>query len=157
MNIKKVIITLSLFLLLSCGYDPIYSKKKIDNNYNFSIDTINLVGDDKVNQLLKKNLKKNLTKEKKTAELSLNLNTAVVKSVTSKDKKGNPKRYSIKISINLEIYENEILKGTASFEENFEYNNKSNKFDLKQYEKNIKENLVSKLSNEIMRYLSSLK
>ena len=157
MNIKKVIITLSLFLLLSCGYDPIYSKKKIDNNYNFSIDTINLVGDDKVNQLLKKNLKKNLTKEKKTAELSLNLNTAVVKSVTSKDKKGNPKRYSIKISINLEIYENEILKGTASFAEHFEYHNKSNKFDLKQYEKNIKENLVSKLSNEIMRYLSSLK
>ena len=41
MNLKKIITTLSFLLLLSCGYEPIYSKKKINSNYNFSINTIN--------------------------------------------------------------------------------------------------------------------
>ena len=58
---------------------------------------------------------------------------------------------------NLEVFENEILKGKKNFEEKFEYTNRSNKFDLKQYEKNIKDNLISELSYEIIRYLNSLK
>ena len=77
--------------------------------------------------------------------------------VSSKDKKGNPKRFSIKIIIDLEVYESEILKGKANFEENFEYNNRSNKFDLRKYEKNIQDNLTTKLSDEIIRYLNSLR
>ena len=157
MNLKKIITTLSFLLLLSCGYEPIYSKKQINSNYNFSINTINYIGDNKVNQILKNQLQKILNKEKKSSELNLNLNSRVEKVITSKDKKGNPKRFLIKIIINLEIYESEILKGKANFEEKFEYNNKSNKFDLKQYEKNIKDNLISELSNKIIKYLNSLK
>ena len=155
MNLKKIITTLSFLLLLSCGYEPMYSKKKINSNYNFSINNINYIGDNKVNEILKKQLQKNLNKEKKSTELNLNLNSRVEKVVTSKDKKGNPKRFSIKIIINLEIYESEILKSKANFDENFEYNNRSNKFDLRKYEKNIQDNLTTKLSDEIIRYLNS--
>ena len=156
MNLKKIITTLSFLLLLSCGYEPIYSTKQINSNYNFSINTINYIGNNKVNQILKNKLKKILDKEKKLTELNLNLNSRVAKTVTSKDEKGNPKRFLIKIIINLEVYESEILKGKANFEEKFEYNNKSNKFDLKQYEKNIQRNLISNLSDEIIRYLNNL-
>ena len=95
MNLKKIIATLSFLLLLNCGYEPIYSKKQINNNYNFSINTINYIGDNKVNQILKNKLKKNLNKEKKSTELNLNLNSRVEKTITSKDEKGNPKRFSI--------------------------------------------------------------
>ena len=155
MNLKKIITTLSFFLLLSWGYEPMYSKKKINSNYNFSINNINYIGDNKVNQRLKNLLQKNLNKEKKSIELNLNLNSIVENLITSKDKKGNPKRFSIKIIINLEVYESEILKGKANFGENFEYNNRSNKFDLKKYEKNIQDNLITKLYDEIIRYLHS--
>ena len=157
MNLKKIITTLSFLLLLNCGYEPIYSKKQINNNYNFSINTINLIGDNKVNQILKKELKKNLNKEKKSIELNLTLNSMVGKVVTAKDKKGNPIRFAIKIIIDLEVFESEILKGKTKFEEEFEYDNKSNKFGLKQYEKSIKDSLISKLSDEIIRYLNSLR
>ena len=157
MNLKKIITTLSFLLLLSCGYEPIYSKKQINSNYNFSINIINLIGDNKVNQILKNKLLKNLNKGKKTTELNLNLNSRVSKTITSKDKKGNPIRFSIKIMTNLEVFESEILKGKKNFEEKFEYNNKSNKFDLKKYEKNIKDNLISELTYEIIIYLNSLK
>ena len=157
MNLKKIITTLSFFLLLSCGYEPMYSKKKINNNYNFSINTINLIGDNEINQILKNKLKKKINKEKKSTELNLNLNSKIEKSITSKNKKGNPIGFSIKITTNLEVFESEMLKGKKNFEEKFEYNNKSNKFDLKQYEKNIKGNLISELSFEIIKYLNSLK
>ena len=155
MNLKKIFTTLSFLLLLSCGYEPIYSKKQINNNYNFSINTINLIGDNKVNQILKNKLKKYLNKEEISTEFNLNLNSRIVKNVTSKDKKGNPKRFSIKIIINLEVFESEILKDKKNFQEKFEYNNKSTKINLKEYEKNIKDNLISKLFDEIIRYLNS--
>jgi hypothetical protein len=157
MNLKRIITTLGFFLLLSCGYEPIYSKKENYSNYNFSINTINLTGDNKVNQILKNKLKKKVNEEKKSTELNLNLNSRIEKSVTSKNKKGNPIRFSIKIMTNLEVFESEILKGKKNFEEKFEYNNKSNKFNLKQYEKNIKDNLISELSYKIIKYLNSLK
>ena len=157
MNLKKIITTLSFLLLLSCGYEPIYSKKNINNNYNFSIKTINYSGDNKVNKILKNKFTKYLNKESKSTELNLNLNSKVEKSVRSKNKKGNPIGFSIKIMINLEVFESKIIKGKTNFERNFEYNNKSNKFDLLQYEKNIKGNLISELSNEIINYLNYLK
>ena len=157
MNLKKIITTLSFLLLLSCGYEPIYSKKKINNHYNFSINTINFEGDNKVNQILKNKLRKTINREKKSTELNLNLNSRIEKNVTSKNKKGNPIRFSIKIITNLEVFESEILIGKKNFEEKFEYNNKSNKFDLKKYEENIKDDLISELTYEIIIYLNSLK
>jgi len=157
MNLKKIITTLSFLLLLSCGYEPMYSKKKINSNYNFSINTINFKGDNKVNQILKNKLKQKINKEKKSSGLNLNLNSRVLKTITSKDKKGNPIRFSIKIMIDLEIFGSEILRNKTNFEEKFEYNNKSKKFDLSKYEKNIKDNLISELSNEIIKYLNSVK
>ena len=157
MNLKKIITTLSFLLLLSCGYEPIYSKKQINSNNNFSINSINLIGDNKINQILKNKLKRNFNKERKSIEFDLNLNSRVIKNITSKDKKGDPITFSIKIIINLEVFENKILKGEKNFEEKFIYNNRENKFNLKQYEKNIKDNLIKKLSDEIIRYLNSLK
>ena len=135
----------------------LYTQKKINNTYNFSIDTINYIGDSKANKILKKKLKKILENEKKSTELNLNIDSRIEKVVTSKDKKGNPIKFLLKIIINLEIYESEILKGKTNFEEKFEYNNKSNKFDLKQYEKNIRDNLISKLSDRIIKYLNSVR
>ena len=157
MNLKKIITTISFLILLSCGYEPIYSNKQINSTYNLSINTINLMGDNKINQILKNKLIRNLNKEKKSIELNLNLDSRVVKTITTKDKKGNPIIFSIKIMTNIEVFESEILKGKKNFEEKFEYNNKSNKFDLKQYEKNIKDNLISELSYKIIKYLNSLK
>jgi hypothetical protein len=157
MNLKKIITTLSFLILLSCGYESIYSNKQINSNYNLSINTINYTGNNKVSHILKNKIKKNLNNKKKSTGLNLNLNSRLEKVVTSKDKKGNPIRYSIEIIINLEVFESEISKGKTNFEEKFEYNNKSNKFDLKQYEENIKDNLIAMLSDKIIRYLYSLK
>ena len=63
----------------------------------------------------------------------------------------------MEITINVNIHKAENLINQTILEENFEYKNKSNKFELKQYEKNIKKNLTSKLSKDIIEYLYSIK
>ena len=42
------------------------------------------------------------------------------------------------------------------FSENFEYNIDDNKFNLKQYEKNIKQNLVEEITQQINSFLAQV-
>ena len=124
MNIKKTICILALFLLLSCGYEPRYSKQNLENNYNFTIDKITFLGENKINQTLKNNLLSFTNNETKKIKYDLVINTNLIKEITSKNKKGNPETFSLKIITNVEISELNILKDSISFEENFEYKNK---------------------------------
>ena len=50
---KKVVIILSFLLLLSCGFEPIYSKKELEKKFNFSISRIQFSGENTINQFLK--------------------------------------------------------------------------------------------------------
>ena len=56
MKIKKILSILTFFLLFSCGFEPIYSKKKLENKYNFTITSIGFSGENIINQSLKNNL-----------------------------------------------------------------------------------------------------
>ena len=51
---------------------------------------------------------------------------------------------------------NKSLNLEKIFIENFSYNNDNNKFNLKQYERIIQDNLINKITEKITFYLSSL-
>ena len=157
MKINKTLTILTFFLLFSCGFEPIYSKKKLDSNYNFTIESIGFSGNNNINQYLKNNLTNYLNKEDKKTKYDLIINSSIIKTITSKNKKGNPEIFYIKIKINLDIIENEKIKNKTIFEEGFEYKNKSSKFELNKYEKNIQKNLTNKLSNDLIEYLYYVK
>ncbi len=157
MKIKKIITVVSFFLLFSCGFDPIYSKKKLDSSYNFTISSIVFSGENKINQTIKNNLKNYINIETKPIKYDLVINSNNTKIITSKNKKGNPEIYSMEVAINLEIYKAENFVEKNSFKENFEYKNKSSRFELKQYEESIKQNLATKLSRDIIEHLYSIK
>ena len=53
--------------------------------------------------------------------------------------------------------ENEKLIASKVFEENFEYNVNDNKFNLRQYEKNITQNIVEEITQQILLYLANVK
>ena len=63
----------------------------------------------------------------------------------------------MEIIFDLEVVENNIIVGKRKFNKTFEYNNQSNKFNLTQYENNLKKSLVSEISKDIVLYLYSLK
>jgi len=156
MNIKKIIIILSFFLLMGCGYEPIYSKKKLEKNYNFSIASIEFEESNQINQMLINNLKSFINIKNKLKLLNLKIKSSTNKTTISKNLKGNAERYLIEVRVNLIIFENEVLKKEFFFKESFNYNSQTNKFNLNQYEKNIKENLISKISDNIILELYSL-
>ena len=157
MKINKILTILTFFLLFSCGFEPIYSQKKLDSNYNFTIASIGFSGNNSINQYLKNNLVNYINNEDKEIKYDLIINSSIIKTITSKNKKGNPEIFYTKIQINVDIIEDDKIKNKTIFEEGFEYKNKSSKFKLNEYEKNIQKNLVNKLSKDLIEYLYYIK
>ena len=153
MKINKILTILTFFLLIGCGFEPMYSEKKLNENYNFTINNIGFSGNNNINQYLKNNLVNYTNNKNKEIKYDLTINSSTIKTITTKNKKGDPELFHIKILINVDIIENNKLKSQTILEEGFEYKNKSNKFQLDKYEKNIQKNLNKKLSKDLIDYL----
>ena len=151
-NSKKITIIISFFLLLSCGYEPIFSSSKA----NFSITEIKLFGKKNVGSKIKKNLNIYKNVKNKSIFYSLKINSDQKQNIISRDAKGDPKIFEMQISVDLTLLENNKTKNKKNFKESFTYNNSTNKFDLKQYEKNIEDNLIKKITSKITLYLYSI-
>ena len=63
----------------------------------------------------------------------------------------------MEIIINLKVFKDSELVSDKIFKEDFEYNNKSSKYELSQYEENIQNNVSQRLSEYIIRHLYSIK
>ena len=146
------IITLFIFLLLtSCEYTPIYSSK------NFDLDLRSIINqkNDRLHSNINKRLK-NFSNKKSQKKIHLIIDAKKIISTLSKDTKGDPSRYEMIISINLEIKYDENKSLITPFQEKFNYNTNSNKFELNQYEKEIENLLIDKIIENIIIYLSKI-
>ena len=149
---KKIIAALLTFLFLTnCGYTPIYSSK----NFNFKIKNITKLTDTQLNSIVKKRLK-NFSDQNGQKTISLKVDAQKKINTILKNSKGDPSRYEMIVSIKIETtYDlNQIVD--KSFQERFNYNASPNKFELKQYEKEIKDLLINKNISNIIVYLSKL-
>ena len=156
MIVRIISIIFSFLLLLNCGYEPIYSKKKIEKNYNFSIEKINFLNQNTTNQLIKENLLNYFNQEEKAKKISLEINTNINKTVALRNEQGNIEIYLMAITVDVKVHANEALINYKKFKESFKYNNQSNKFSLENYEKIIQNNLITKISNNIIAYLFTI-
>ena len=150
---KSIFLVLVIIFLNSCGYTPLYSSK--DSNYKVIS--------------LKKNLNNSLTNyiqnsiellsnenADKSLKISFEYNENI--SIILKDSKGDPAKNRLKVIIDLSLFDNsDNLIISKKFSESFEYNIDDNKFNLKQYEKNIKLNLVEDITQQILVFLASVK
>ena len=139
-------------MLSGCEYKPILSS----NNSNFAITEIKFVGEKKIATKINNNLKIYNNTKDKNKFYNLEIYANKEKNIITKDAKGNPKIFEIKILIDLVVLENNEIKNKKKFVESFTYNNNSNKFDLKQYEKSIETNLIGKIISEIILHLHSI-
>jgi len=153
MIIKKFIYILILLALTNCGYQPIYDKSK---NINYSIEDIELEGNKKINRkiITFAKLKEN-NNQSYSYNISLNSNKKI--EIVSKDKAGTASIFRTTISVNLSLKDpnnKNIIVKSKNFTSSFSYNNTKNKFDLQQYQKNIEENLIIKIAEEIIIFLN---
>jgi len=152
--LQKKIILLLLLLLSSCGYEAIYSKKN-SVNYSFSVSELNFGGDRTVNLKIKEKLN-NYTQDKKDKDFILRISSTSEKIILAKNTAGDATSFKNSISINVEVLMNNKFKSNFIILESFNYNNISNKFNLKKYEKEIKNNLADTASDKLVFKLSNI-
>ena len=151
---QKKIILLFLLLLSSCGYEAIHSKKN-SINYNFSISELSFVGDRTINLKIKEKL--NIyAKEKKDKDFILRISSTSEKITLAKNTAGDATSFKNSVSVNVEVLMNNKFKSNFVILESFNYNNISNKFDLKKYEEEIKNNLAETASDKLIFKLSNI-
>ena len=151
---QKKIIFLLLLLLSSCGYEAIHSKKNLIK-YNFSIDSINFIGDRNINIKVKEKLN-NYMLDKKDKSFALKILSTSERVITAKNLAGDTKSFQSRITLNVEVLKNDKFKNSFVITENFNYNNATDKFDLKRYEREIKNNLAISATNRIIFKLSNI-
>ena len=150
---KKIILIL-LFLLSSCGYEAIHSKKN-SINYDFSVSELSFVGVRTVNLKIKEKIN-NYTQSKKDKDFILRISSTSEKTILAKDTAGDATSFKNTISINVEVLMSNKIKSNFIILESFNYNNISNKFNLKKYEKEIKNNLAETASDKLIFKLSNI-
>ena len=64
--------------------------------------------------------------------------------------------YRINLISNISVKDSDGNANNKSFSKSVDYNNKSNKSDLKKYENETSKNLAEKISDEIIIYLQSI-
>ena len=149
---KKLFSVITFVFLLSCGYQPIFS---FDES-TFSISKIKLIEENKANSRIKNALKFYRENNNAKTFYDLEISSNKSKNVLSKDSRGDPKIFSLSISIKINLMENNLLKYEKTFNKKESYNTNSNKFQLKKYEDQIASNMVNKMIEEIIIYLHTL-
>ena len=151
---KKILLLLFFLLLSSCGYEAIYSKKNAIN-YNFSIKKLNFVGDKVINLKMREKLS-SYTLNKKNKNFEIKIYSTSTKIVASNDTTGDATSFKNTVAINVEVSANDKLRNSFVMSESFNYNNNSDKFSLKRYEREIKNNLAETISDKLIFKLSNI-
>ena len=150
MKIANILVIFTLFISTSCGYKPIYIK---NDKLFLEFKNINIVGDKRINRQIIKIVG---LKEKKDSfsENDLTLKTNFEIKETSKNSKGQIETYRSILKIELIIKKDDKIINSKNFLNEFSYNNRNNKFELSQYQNEIKNNLINKSSEEILLFLN---
>ena len=152
--IKKIFFISFIIIFISgCNYTPIYSKK----DQNFKLGKIETLGNTKINNTIIRNIKNFTNKNSNTNKIfNLEIETNLKKNIKSKDTKGNPKTFEIKIVTNLITNKDETNSLQKSFSYSSTYDTLSSEFELNKNENIIKKTLISKISQKIIAYLQTL-
>jgi hypothetical protein len=138
-------------MLGSCGYSPIYSNK----NFNFDLSKITKKENNKLNSKIAKNLRIFSNKNNQN-KIYLEIDSKKKINTVAKDKKGNPSRYEMIITMIVDINYKGDKNTKKNFTSSFNYNTSANKFELSQYEKEIEESLIDKIIEDCIIYLSKI-
>ena len=140
---KFVILVATVLILNGCSYEPIFSNKK----YDFQFNEIETQGDYEINNIIKNNLK---TQSSSSNYFDINFNTRKSKDIVSLNTSGDPAIFKIKINVDFEIRQNQSVFLSNNLTREVTYNNIDDKFELLKYERNIIKSISDNISNEIL-------
>tara|TARA_Y100000992_G_C21174003_1_gene447355 strand:+ start:235 stop:666 length:432 start_codon:yes stop_codon:yes gene_type:complete len=142
---RKIYLLLFIIFIPSCGFESIYSSK----NFLFEIGKINFEENDRNRQIVRS--LRSISNKDAQKILDIDLNSNLEKRVVSKTKTGDPETFELAILVTIKVLNREKI-----FVSKQNYSNNDNKFQLNQYEKEIEEQLVTEIIDDILIYLTKV-
>ena len=150
---KTFLLILIVFGLSSCGYTPMLSQ---NNNFNFNIVNLELLGDKNINNFLEKKLKQ-YSNDSSNKSYKISINSNFQKIIVAKDSTGNATDLKLisTIDVTYSLYnESNNQERKISFLESITIKKNDNTFDQNNYERSVLNNLSQLLLNKLVFYLS---
>ena len=145
---KNTLYIILIFFLTSCGFTPIYLK---NTNVNFSIEQVTYEGDRDLNNFLKTNLNQYKNKNANN-KIDIEVNSIYRKVILSKDGTGEVTNYQLEAEVIFLIKpSNKKIRMT----EKKIMDSMSDKLEEDRYERTIKQNFASSISNKLSLELIS--
>ena len=146
------IIILSI-MLTNCGFKPIYGSKRT----NFEIIEFKNKDENKNSFTIEQTIM-SISNQEAKRKIKLEIDYKKTISTVLKDNKGNPSKNKLSINVDLKVKnERDNVLVIKSFNEEFNYDVQSNKFNMSQYVNNLIDNLNNKISDDIIFLLGTLK
>ena len=150
MMLKKIFfIILSLNLLSNCDYKPIYSEQ---NKVNYKIIISSFSGDKDINNQIATILKKN-SKEESDEIINIVIDSKYTKNVLAKNSAGSITDYQANVMTTF-VIEKENNSKSFSINEKFNFKKMTDKYEEKNYERNVKKNFANSISQKLILRLA---
>ena len=142
---KNIILFLFLFFLNNCGYTSVYKNQK---SQDFQISIIEMTGDNEINNLIKNELKF-YSNRNSNIKYNISINSNYQKIIVSKNSAGVATDYKL-IAETVISFDKEGKNNILNFNENINIKSNSNSYEQNNYEKSIKKNFASSISNKFI-------
>jgi hypothetical protein len=142
---KNIILILFLFFLNNCGYTSVYKNQK---SQDFQISIIEMTGNNEINNLIKNDLKF-YSNRNSNIKYNISINSNYQKIIVSKNSAGVATDYKL-IAETVISFDKEDKNSIFNFNENINIKSNSNSYEQNNYEKSIKKNFASSISNKFI-------
>ena len=142
---KNIILILFLFFINNCGYTSVYKNQK---SQDFQISIIEMTGNNEINNLIKNELKF-YSNRNSNIKYNISINSNYQKIIVSKNSAGVATDYKL-IAETVISFDKEDKNSIFNFNENINIKSNSNSYEQNNYEKNIKKNFASSISNKFI-------
>ena len=146
---KNIFLVLIFITLVQCGFKPMFANKEV----NFKIGKIE---SNKKIEIIENKLN-NLNNANPKFFYDLVIDYSETKNALSKNSQGKSLLLRIKMDLNLKVIENDKIIMEKNYKTNFDYQNLDKKFELSDYENEIRKNMFDEISNKILIDLIDLK
>ena len=151
--LKKIfLIIISFNLLTHCEYKPVYLNQ---NNVDYKIIITSFNGDKFINNLVAENLKKN-SKDQSNEIIDVSFDTEYTKNVLAKNSIGTITDYQSNVIATFVLKKGENIERFV-VNEKFNFQKMADKYEERNYERTIKKNIATSISQKLILRLALMK
>ena len=150
--IKKILLSILIILFInSCGYSPMFTSKNIDMNFK------NIKYEENA---LNRNFARSigsLSNINSTNLYGVNIDAKTRRTIVAKDSKGNAEIYKLELSLEITLIGiNNKSQSKQRFIKSVNYKNNSDKFQLRQNENSLVDQMSQGILEDILKFIINL-